>query len=344
MKNANMIFEELSHIAYMVKESNSTVNVNLVYEGFWNTVGSKIGKFGADARNLSVSGYNKVMSGVDFVKELGQKTWDKIVSLGEAFVEWVKMVKTKVEELLNIIKGTPAKIWESMKSFYTWLLTEIGNKIEQIKTGWDIFLFLMNKFIFEPIADFFKNVIIDTEANYAYYKAISLDDLKSLKDFANESKNKGSEKWNQMMTSISKLLNETLPKTAEGVLEFLKGMGKQIIMIGLVFLPFALAFKALGFNGVELLNNIIKLGDKLIKKGEELLFKLLDKLYNTISSKVNVYYYSLLSDKTKYDYYKANYAKAKSAKSKSGYNGEQQLTVKESSRTILSFDDFLRRK
>jgi hypothetical protein len=77
-------------------------------------------------------------------------------------------------------------------------------------------------------------------------------------------------------------------------------------MVGLIVLPFALAFK-----GGELL---YKLGDKFV----ETISTALGKVWNEIC---------LIPSKVK-----------------AGYDSVQSVPVRESSRTVLSFDDFLRRK
>ena len=38
MRNVTVIFRELDNITYMLKESNTYVDYDLVYEGFWDTV------------------------------------------------------------------------------------------------------------------------------------------------------------------------------------------------------------------------------------------------------------------------------------------------------------------
>jgi phage-related protein len=309
MKNIDMIFEELSHIAYMVNESNSSINPELVYEGFWDTVrkgASKIGQFGANIKNTAVSGINVVKSGIDYIKELGQKAWDKIVSLGEDFVNWIKETKQKAIELINIIKGTPSKVWSAMKEFFASLAKGIGEKIEKIKTGWETFVLILNTFIFKPIANAFSNIIKDVKIRQAYYSAVLTEDLKSLKQMALETKEKGTEKWNTLMTKLSDFL-QTVPEKAEEVSKFLLNLGEKagLILLGLIVVPFYLAFK-----GGEL---VYKLGSQFV-----------DVLSNTASSV---------------------WEELKTIPStvKAGYDSVQKVPVKENRRTVLSFDDFLRR-
>jgi len=309
MKNIDMIFEELSHIAYMVNESNSSINPELVYEGFWDTVrkgASKIGQFGANIKNTAVSGVNAVKSGIDYVKELGQKAWDKIVTLGEDFVSWIKETKQKAIELINIIKGTPAKVWSAMKEFFVSLAKGIGEKIEKIKTGWETFVLILNTFIFKPIANAFSNIIKDVKIRQAYYSAVLTEDLKSLKQMALETKEKGTEKWNTLMTKLSDFL-QTIPEKAEEVGKFLLNLGEKagLILLGLIVAPFYLAFK-----------------------GGELIYKLGSQFVDILSNVVSSVWEEL---------------KTLPAAVKTGYDNVQKIPVKENRRNVLSFDDFLRR-
>lgn len=253
MRNLELIFEELSHIEYMVKESNSTIDSNLIYEGFWDTVrkgAEKIGQFGANVRNAAVSGVNAVKGAVDYVKELGQKAWDKIVALGQEFVEWVKLAKQKINEVLQIIKGTPAKVYESLKSFYTWLAQGVSKIIDKIKNGWDTFVLIMKTFIFKPIAQAFRDAIETVQLNHYYYKAVLADDLKSLKTTVEQAKGKGTEKFNALMEKISSFFTETVPNTAEEVGAFLAKAGKSagLILLGIIALPFIVAFKTFEYG------------------------------------------------------------------------------------------------
>jgi hypothetical protein len=309
MKNLDMIFEELGHIVYMVNESNSSINPELVYEGFWDTVrkgASKIGQFGANVKNAAVSGVNTVKSGIDYVKELGQKAWDKIVSLGEDFVAWVKLAKQKTNELINVIKGTPAKVLTSMKEFFQWVAQGIGQKIEQIKNGWDTFILMINTFIFKPIANAFSNILKDLKIRQAYYSAVMVEDFKSLKQMASDTKDKGTEKWNTLMDKTLSLL-QTIPGKAEEVGNFLLKLGKStsVILLGLIILPFYGAFK-----------------------GGELVYKLGSQFVDTLSNALGTLWSELQS---------------LPAAVKAGYDSVQKIPVKENRRNVLSFDDFLKK-
>jgi hypothetical protein len=311
MRNLDMIFEELSHIEYMVKESNSTVDSNLVYEGFWDTVrqgASKLGQLGAGARNLAVKGVNAVKSGINYVKELGQKAWDKIVALGEEFVAWVKMVKEKALSLLAAIKATPAKIWESMKEFYQWLAQGIGNKVQELKTGWDMFVMLINTFVFQPIVNFFKQQLVNAEMTLAYIKYASIEELNSLKAIASETKNKGLEKWNALMTKIYGVL-AAIPGKAEELGNYLANLGKKglLILAGLIVAPFYLTFKGLEF--------VYKLGEQFVNTIAKAVGNAWDEL-QTLPGAVKAGYESI---------------------------PKVQPLKNESKRNIMSFDDFLKR-
>jgi len=307
MKNLDMIFEELSHIAYMVKENNSDVNPDIVYEAFWDTVrkgARQIGKFGADVRNTAVKGYNAVKGGIDYVKELGQKAWDKIVSLGEDFVAWVKEVKDKVLQLVEVIKGTPAKIVEALTSFFQWVADGIGRKIQEIKTGWDTFVLMLDMFVFKPIANAFYTLIANIEMSYQKFQVVLYDNLESLKDMAQQTKDKGTEKWNAFMTKLLSIL-QAVPGQAEQAGKYLLGLGKSLglVLIGLLVLPFYLAFK-----------------------GGELLYKLGAKLVETISNTASDIWAEL---------------KTLPGEVVAGYEEVQKVPVREN-RTVLNFNDFLK--
>jgi len=165
---------------------------------------------------------------------------------------------------------------------------------------------MMNTFVFKPIADGFKNAIINIEASGRYYQAVIIDDLKTLKQMADETKNKGLEKWNKMMTKISEFL-AAIPGKAEEVGQFLLKLGKGagLILAGLIVLPFWLAFK-----------------------GMELVYKLGEKLIETISNVCGDVWNEMTTIGTAI---------------KTGYQGVQKVPVRENRKNIMSFNDFVKK-
>lgn len=326
MKNLELIFEELSHIEYMVKESNSELNTDIVYEAFWDTVKkgvSAIRTGASKAGEFVGTGVKKVGQAIDYVKELGQKTWDKIVALGNDFVEWVKSVKAKIVSVLQAIKEMPAKGLEAMKTFFAWLAEQVNSILGKIKSGWDTFVEILNIFVFRPIAKMYASVItkIDSSIDLIQVGLVGFKD--DIVSFAKEAKDKGAEKWNSLMNALYKFFVEIVPLGAEKVKNFLVKAGTYTLFfgIGAVILPFVLAFKGLEF--------VYKLGEKFIE---------------TISSFVSAKWEELK------EFTARNWAEMKEVGSeiskvgsdiKTGYEKGKLATTE---RRVVSFQDFLKIK
>jgi len=159
MKNVDMIFEELGHIAYMVNEnSNNTISSDLVYEAFYyvvnekigwldrakNAVGSMAGKVvkGATsawntATNVVNSGISAVEHGIDWAKKLPGKMYDKIKILGEKFVNWLtKDVADFFSKKWTAVKAAPGDLLQAIKDGAKWLYDNLikpwSSKIEPL--------------------------------------------------------------------------------------------------------------------------------------------------------------------------------------------------------------------
>lgn len=324
MRNLESIFEELSHIEYMVKESNSSSNSELVYEAFWFVVnegiGSWLGKKAGQVVN-AVGGAAKsvadtVTGAVDWAKSLGEKVWGKIKELGQEFINWLKEVKAKIVEVINWAKSVPAKVWDSLQQFWAWLGEKVGNAINIIKNRVDAFISVMNAVVFEPISNAWKNVILNTELAYAYATQATSDKLLEMKDNINKFKGKCGAKWDSMVDAINKLLDK-LP-TGEQVAEFLKKIGKGIglIVAGLLVSPFVAAF----FLG----KGAVALGGKLYELGETFVVAI---------------------EKAVGDF--GQFVAQEAEAAKTAYSEERArvapVVQKENVRNVLSFDQFLKR-
>lgn len=331
MKNINTIFLELDNIAYLVKENNSYVNYDLVYEGFWDTVKSgankiksgaeKVGKFAADVRNTAVKGYNAAVAGIDYVKELGQQTWDKIKQLGEDFVEWVKEVKEKTLGLIQDIKELPAKAWDKLVQFWSWIGSLIDKIGDKLSTGWDTFKSIMNTFVFTPIAEAVKNILIDLEVGMNYSKLVISSKYMDAEAAMSLKKQVVSEKMGALLDVIIEFFKK-VPGQAAEVGKFLANLGKGavVVVLGLIILPFILA-----------------------KTGGKYLYNLGDTFLNKVIEVSQIKYEELksfLSNQLAQAKEVGTILKEVPASVKKGYEDVEKVPVRENYKYVLSFDKF----
>lgn len=306
-----MIFEELGHIEYMVNESSSE-NSNMVHDAFWFVVNEGIGSWLGKKAGQVV---NAVTGAVDWAKSLGEKVWGKIKELGQDFINWVKEVKAKITEVVNWVKSVPAKVWDSMKQFWSWLSEKFGNVLNVVKGHIDSFISVVNAVVFEPIANAWKSVILNTELAYQYAVQATSDNLLEMKDNINKFKGKCGQKWDSFVDAINKLL-EKLP-TGEQVADFFKKLGKGVglIVAGLIVSPFVAAF-LLGKGAVALGAELYKIGETFV----------------------------IAIEKAIGDFGQFVAQEAEAAKTAYGEERAKVAPVtKENVRNVLSFDQFLKR-
>ena len=330
MRNLELIFEELNHIEYMVKENASPADSELVYEAFWFVVnegiGSWLGKAAGKVVNV-VGGAAKAVTGavtgaVDWAKQLGEKVWGKIKELGQEFLNFVTEVKNKISQVVNWVKEAPGKALEQMNAFWGWLSEKVGAAIAYIKKGIDTFFTVINTVVFQPIVNAYKNTIINVEQGLKYAQGVGSNKLKEMSENINKFKGKCGDKWDIIADGLAKIV-VAIPDVEQQIIETLKKIGKGIgyVILGIILAPFAVAF-LLGKGAIALGGQAYKLGEMFV---------------NTISAAVGDF---------------KQFAAQEVAAAKTAYKETTApaqpvaapiTKVGENIRTVLSFNDFLKR-
>ena len=318
MRSLELIFEELNHIEYMVKENASPADSELVYEAFWFVVNEGIGSWLGKAAGKVV---NAVSGAVDWAKQLGEKVWGKIKELGQEFVNWVTEVKNKIAEAINWVKEAPGKAWDKMKEFWGWLSEKVGAAITYIKKGIDTFFTVINTVVFQPVVNAYKNTIINLEQSLKYAQGLTSNKIKEMSADINKFKGKCGEKWDILADGLAKIV-VAIPDVEQQIIDSLKKIGKAVgyIIIGALVSPFAVAF-LLGKGAIALGEQAYKLGEMFV---------------NTIAGAVGDFKQFVAQE----------VAAAKTAYKETTAPAAQPVAApvaKENVRTVLSFDDFLKR-
>ena len=179
----------------------------------------------------------------------------------------------------------------------------------------------MNTFVFIPLANTYKNLLIDLETGINYSKIVLQSKYMDAEKAMSIKKQAASAKINSLLDTIIEFFKK-VPTKAEEIGQFLIKLGKgaSIIILGLIIAPFYLAAKG---------------GKYLYDLGEEYLNKIIQYSgikYDQLKSFANEQLTQMKEV--------VGQLKEVPGEVKKGYQSVQKVPVRENYKHILPFDKF----